>query len=253
MSWIHSSEGVALALLLVVSLAAAGTAAAVTISGESPDATEVGEDVSMTITIEEPFADAPDQWTLRGESELEEASWTVTTLEQGRTVATNDYGSQTFEQELDIENGTTTVEITVEGTVPGMETFNYDNVEAEQFAVASIGRTTGGNVNTLQSWEIRRFTADSNRARQAIAEAEQAVQGSDSQEARNLLNDAKAFYANEEFDRAVDNAQQAQERAERAESGLPLIPIAAAVVVLVVLVAGGLYYRSQQQSDYKLQ
>jgi len=253
MSWTHSSEGVALALVLAASLALAGTAAAVTISGESPGATEVGEEVSMTITIEEPFRDAPDQWTLRGETGLEEASWTVTTLEQGRTIETNDYGSATFEQDLDIESGTTTVEITVEGTVPEMTEFNYDNVEAEQVTVASIGRSTEGNVNTLQSWEIRRFTEDSERARQAIAEAEQAVEGSDSGEARESLDDAKAFYANEEFDRAVDNAEQAQEQAEQAESGLPLIPIAAAAVALVILVAGGLYYRSRQQSDYKLQ
>ncbi len=253
MSWTHSSEAVALGLLLAVSLVTAGTVTAVTIAGEAPDATEVGEDVSMTITIEEPFADAPDQWTLRGDTELEGASWTVTTLEQGRTLETNEYGSSSFEQDLDIESGTTTIEITVEGAAPEMTEFNYDDVEAEQFTVASMGRATDGNVNVLQSWDIRRFTEDSEEARNAIAEAEEAVAGADSAEAAELLDDAKAFYANEEFDRAIDNAQQAQETAEQASGGLPLIPIAGGAVVLVVVIAGGLYYRSQQQSDYKLQ
>ncbi len=253
MSWTHSSEAVALGLLVTLSLVVAGTAAAVTISGESPDPTQVGEDVSMTITLEEPFADAPDQWTLRGETELADASWTVTTLEQGRTLQTNDYGSATFEQGLNIENGTTTIEITVEGSAPEMEGFDYDDPSVEQFTVASVGRATGGNVNVLQSWEVRRYTADSQEARQAISEAEGAVEGSGSDEAQNVLEDAKAFYANEEFERAISNAEQAQETAEQASGGLPLIPIAGGAAVLVLLVVGGLYYRSQQQSDYKLQ
>ena len=253
MSWIHSSEAVALGILLAASLVVVGPAVAITVAGDQPDPTEVGEDVSMTITLEEPFADAPDQWTLRGESELDDASWTVTTIEQGRTIDTSEYGSATFEQDLDIENGATVVEITVEGTAPEMTEFNYDNVDAERFTVASIGRATDGNVNTIESWEVRRFTQDSNEARQAIADAEEVVAGSDSEEARNLLGDAKAFYANEEFDRAIDNAEQAGETAEQASSSLPLLPIAGGAVVLIVVVAGVLYYRKQQQSGYKLQ
>ncbi len=253
MSWIHSSEAVALGILLAASLVAVGPAVAITVSGDPPDATEVGEDVSMTITLEEPFADAPDQWTLRGESDLEDASWTVTTIEQGRTVDTNEYGSATFEQDLDIENGATVVEITVDGSAPEMTEFNFDNVAAEMFTVATVGRATDGSVNTIESWEVRRFTEDSNEARQAIAEADEAVAGTDSDEAQNLLSDAKAFYANEEFDRAIDNAEQAQETAESASSSLPLIPIAGGAVVLIVVIAGVLYYRRQQQSGYKLQ
>lgn len=254
MSWIHSSEGVALALLLAVSLVTAGTAAAVTISGDSPGPTRVGEEVTMTITMEEPFADAPDQWTLRGETDLENASWTVTTLEQGRTLETTSYGSSNFTQDLNIDSGTTTIEITVDGTVPELTQFNYDDTEVEQFTVASIGQTTGnGNVNTFESYEVRRFTEQSQQARQTIAEAEQAVNGSESQEARDQLSNAKAFYNNQEFERAISEAERAQETAEQASSSLPIIPIAGGGVVLVLLVAGGLYYRSQKKSQYKLQ
>lgn len=253
MSWIHSSEVLALGLVLAVSLVTAGTVTAVTISGESPDATQVGEEVSMTITIEEPFNDAPEQWTLRGETQVANATWTVETLQQGSSLRTIQHGGQSFEQQLSLDNGTTTVKITVTGKAPEMTEFNYDNVEAEKYTVASIGRASGGSVNTLQEWNVRRYTEKSNEARKAISEAEQAVQAADSQEAQSLLSDAKAFYANEEFDRAISNAEDAQQTAEKSSGGLPLIPIAGGAVVLVALIGGGLYYRSRQQSDYKLQ
>ena len=94
---------------------------------------------------------------------------------------------------------------------------------------------------------------DPSTAPSASEMAWRAVEGSGSGEAQNLLEDAKAFYANEEFERAIENAEQAQETAEQASGGLPLIPIAGGVAVLVLLVVGGLYFRSQQQSDYKLQ
>jgi hypothetical protein len=253
MSWIRSSKGALLGVLLVVSLVAVGTAAAVTVSADAPGEAQVGQDVSMSITIEEPFADAPDQWTLGGDTELENASWTVTTLEQGRTIETNEYGSSSFQQDLNIDSGTTDIEITVEGTAPELTEFNYDDREVEEFNVATISRVTNGNANELQSWDAHRYTEKSKEARQAIAEAEAAVANVSNEDARNLLDDAKAFYSNEEFDRAISNAGDAQEQAEQAAGGLPLVPIIGVVVVVVLVVAGVLYYRSQQQSDYKLQ
>jgi hypothetical protein len=250
MSWIHSSKGALVGVLLAVSLVTAGTAAALSVSADAPEEAQVGQQVSMSITIEEPFADAPDQWTLSGDTGLQDASWTVTTLEQGRTVATNDYGSATFEQDLNIDSGVTTVEIEVQGTAPEISQFDYDDMEVENVNVATIGRAGGGEI---QSWGVHRYTEGSREARQAISAAETAVAETNSQEARNLLSDAKAFYSNEDWQRAVSNAEQAQETAEQASGGLPLIPIAIGAVVVVALIGGGLYYRRQQQSGYKLQ
>jgi hypothetical protein len=252
MNLTHSSKA-ALGVLLAVSLLTAGTAAALTVSADPPEAAEVGQQVSMSITIEQPFEDAPDQWTLRGESGLENPSWTVTTLEQGRNVATNEYGQATFEQNLDIENGATEVQIEVEGTAPEISQYSYDDIEVENVTVATVGRATDGTLNEIQTWDVHRYTEGSREARQAIADAEAAVAEASSQEARGILDDAKAFYSNEEWERAVSNAQQAQQTAEQASSGLPLVPIAIGVVVVLVLVGGGLYYRKQRQSGYKLQ
>lgn len=255
MSWTHSSKIAVLGVLLAVSLASAGTAAAITVSADAPEEAEVGEQVTMTTTIEQPFEDAPDQWTLRGDSELDDASWTVTTLEQGRTLETNEYGEATFEQDLDIESGTTEIEITVEGTVPEIQEYSYENVGMEEFTLMSVGRATDGNVNTIQTWDVHRYTQDSKEARQAIDDAEEALSGVSDEEGQSLLEDAKAFYDGQEpqFDRAISNAEDAEQRAEEASSSLPIIPIAVGVVVLIALVAGGLYYRKQQQSGYKLQ
>lgn len=253
MNWTHSSRIAVLGVLLAVSLASAGTAAAITVSADAPDEAEVGEQVSMTVTIEQPFEDAPDQWTLRGETELDDASWTVTTIEQGRTIDTAEYGNATFEQDLDIESGATRVDITVEGAAPEISRYSYDNIEVENATVASIGRATNGNVNDIATWNVHRFTEQSQQARQAISDAEAAAADVSNQELQTTLDDAKAFYGNEEWQRAISNAEDAERQAEEASSSLPIIPIAGGVVVLIALIAGGLYYRKQQQSGYKLQ
>jgi hypothetical protein len=250
MSWIHSSKGVVLGVLFAVSLATVGTAAAVSISGSPPGASAVGEEVSMNVTIAEPFQDAPEQWTLRGDTGLDNASWTVTTLQQGRTVATNEYGGGSFQQDLSIDSGTTEVEITVVGEVPNLTEFDYDDRAVENYTAVEISRVVEGNANSLQSWEVHRYTDQSRQARQAIAEGEAALANSSSSDAQNALENAKINYGNEEWESAIENAEDAQ---DKASGGLPLIPILGVVVLIAVAVGAVFYLRSQEDSGHKLQ
>lgn len=255
MNWTHSSKGVALGVLLAITVVMAGTAAAISVTGSPPGESQVGEQVSMTITVDQPFADRPDQWTLGGETQLENASWTVTTLEQGRTIATNEYGGESFQQELDIASGTTEIEIDVEGTVPGIENYDYRNPEVEDFTVASVSSVVDGTDSVIESWSVHRYTEASQTAREAIDAAQEAVTDSGSSQAQDTLNTSISLYDQENFDESADLADQARNTAEESsDSGLPIVPIAIGVVAVVVLVGGGYYYwRSRQQPEYKLQ
>jgi hypothetical protein len=255
MNWTHSSRGLALAALLAIAVLTAGTATAISVSGSSPGASQVGEQVSMTITVEQPFADRPGQWTLGGDTELQNASWTVTTLEQGRTIATNQYGSNTFQQALDIENGATEIEITVEGTVPPLNSgeYNYREPGAENFTVATISSVVDDTNSELNSWSAHRYTDATRSAREAIDDAQAAVANSSSSEAGDTLNTSISLYDDGNFEQAENLADEARSTAEEASGGLPILPIAGGVVVILIIVVGVYYWRSQQSSGHKLQ
>ena len=106
MSWIRSSKSATLVALFALLLAAAGPAGALTITDRTDfEDSRVGETVSTTVVIEDPFTDQPDEWTLRGSTELENVSWTVTVRQQGNQVNETVYGDRTFEQTLNLENG----------------------------------------------------------------------------------------------------------------------------------------------------
>ncbi|MFT4933107.1 MAG: hypothetical protein ACI91T_003012 [Natronomonas sp.] len=258
MSWTHSSKGVVLAVLLAVSLLSVGTAAAISISGDAPTETQVGEQVSMNITIEEPFGEQPNQWTLGGSTELQNATWTVNRLSQGRPVeqGVQQYSGQSFNQDLNFENGATTIEITVEGTVPPFtsEAYSYEQPSAENFGIATISSVVDGTNNELESWTAHRYTEDTRSARNTIDEAAAAVANTSSAEAIETLNTSISLYDDGNFDQAENLANEARSTAQQASGGLPLIPIIGVVLVLVVVVGGVFYYRSQQQSSgHKLQ
>ncbi len=251
MSWTHSSKAAILAALLAVSLVAVGTAGAISVSADAPEQTQVDESVTATVTIQDPFEEQPDQWTLQGTTALENASWTVTTLRQGSTVETNEYAGDNFTQNLDIESGVDEVEIQVSGTVPALSTFDYDEMSAENYTVASIARNVDGTANTIESFAAHRYTVaegdtpNSLEARQAIDAAIEANGGTN-----DKINQAISSYNAGNFENAVSLANEAESSAGTSS----LLMIGAGVVVLLALVGGGYYYwQSRQESSYKLQ
>lgn len=245
------------ALLCVVGLlAVAGTASAFTVSteGSVPNETAVGDEVSVTYVIDDPYTNAPDTWTLAGDTELENVSWTVTVLRAGSPVSDGEriYGDQSFERELDIDNNGDQIRIELTGTTPAVENFTYE--PEERYTVAEFTRVTGNNENEFRNDSAHHYTEESREARQAIDAAGTAIEeAGGNSEAENLRANAISAYENANFENAVDLANQAQNTAEQAQQSQQttqtLLYAAGAVVVLLLLGGGGYYLYSQSKED----
>jgi F0F1-type ATP synthase membrane subunit c/vacuolar-type H+-ATPase subunit K len=255
MSWTHSSKGTTLLVLLAVALAAVGTATAISVDAETvPDESEVGTDVSAELVIADPFTDA-DEWTLHGETALEDVSWTVIVLDQGDEVSQQTYGEQSFNQTLTRSGGGDEVVIELAGTAPEVENYTYD--PAQTYTVASLVKIQGSNSEELDSWEAHYYTEESREARQALDAADAAIESvGGNQEAEQLYRNAVSAYEGENFGNAVDLANQAESRASQAQQSqqtTQYVLIGVGVLVVLALVGGGIYYwKSQQGPSQKL-
>lgn len=254
------------ALLLVIAVALATVAPAAAVASASaegvPGESEVGSDVSATYTLTDLYAgDTPRQWTLQGDTELTNASWSITAYDNaGDQVGdTQSYGGDSFEHPVEADADVAEIEVTVTGTAPEIEAWSYD--PEERYLVTEFTEVRdGGGESAIDSWEAHHYTADSQNARQAINAAESAIadaddNGADVADAQNTLDNAIGFYENGDFERAVENAEDAQSGAEDAQSSaeqrnLLLYGGLGLVGLLVVVGLGFLIYRSQQGDDY---
>ena len=256
MSWIRSSKSAALVVLLALSLAV-GTAGAISVSpGEAPNETQVGETVTTTVTIEDPFVDMPDQWTLQGSTELENVGWTVTVLQQGEQVSQESYGNQTFEQALDAANNGDTIEVELTGETPAVSNYTYE--PRETYTLYDFDTVQGSSTSDLNATSVHHYTNASKSARMAIDEASEAINASGGgSEAQNDLDQAISAYNSGNFDNAESNAADAQSQAEQAEQSAQrtqTILMAVGALVVLGLIGGGIYYwRSNQNEPTKLQ
>ena len=247
----------AIALLCVAMLlAATGTAAALSISTDGlPGEVEAGEEVSVTYTIDDPFTDTANDWTLIADTQLENVRWTVTVLRAGTPVEDGQTtsGQQSFEQDLNVENGGDEVRIELVGDAPEVENYTY---EPEQtFTVAALDQRGGNNTDELANDSAHHYTSESQDAREAIDSAQSAIDAaSGNQEAQDTLDSAISSYENENFENAIDLAEQAQNTAESAQQSAQTtqtILLAVGGLVVLLLIGGGVYYwQSQQGDDY---
>jgi len=242
-------------LCIAVLLSAVGTAAALSISSEGvPSEAQVGEEVSVTYTIDDPFTDTANQWTLQANTELESVSWTVTVLRAGTPVEDGQttYGQQSFQQDLNVDNNGDQVQIELVGTVPEVDQYSYQ--PPQSFVVTSLEQQTGSNTDELQNDTAHYYTSESQSARQAIDEAQAAIDESGgNEEAQSTLDDAIAFYnSGENFQQAQDAAERAQNTAQSAQQSqqtTQTILYAAGALVVLLLLGGGIYYWQSQQGD----
>jgi hypothetical protein len=259
MSWTPSFRVTALVVILTLApgLAAVGPAAALSVSEQTEfNESRVGETVETTVVVEDPFQDQPSQWTLRASTELENVSWVVTVSQQGNQVNQETYGGQSFEQDLNFDNGGDEVRIKVTGEVPAVDNYTYE--PRETYTLWELDAITGDSESALNDSAVHHYTNDSRDARQAIDEAAVAINESGNpQEARTTLNSSISAYDNGNFGNAVDLAERAQNEAEQVQQSQQRTQmlIYAAIAVVVLLVVGGVvYYWRQQQDEYgKLQ
>jgi len=167
------------AALVVLLLAAAVPAAAVSVSGDVPATAEVGEKQTTTFTVTEPF-DEYEQWTLQAETQLEDVTWQVTTF----GIADNQVDEQTvtgqsMSYDLQASSGVVRVEVKLVGTTPSVSEWSYE--PPQQFTYAEFVQSQeGGASDTLQSYETRPYTTESDEARTAIDDAQSAIESAKS-------------------------------------------------------------------------
>lgn len=259
MSWIHSSKAAVAVALLLFSFGAAGTAAALDVSASDvPSDAEVGSEVSATITIQDPYQDAPSEWDLRASTDLENVSWRVEESFQGDASGEVTAGGQTVEQTVPIEERGDLITIEVTGIVPAVGEGNYSYDPAQNFTFVELEQVTGNNAQTLDTWTVEHYTAQSREARTEIDSARQAIaEAGGVQEASDRLDQAISSYERGNFPNAIsiaNDAQQIAEESQQSQQTMQLLLYAAIGLVVVALVAGGVWYWRQQQDDtYKLQ
>ncbi|RDI72254.1 DUF4398 domain-containing protein [Halopelagius longus] len=251
----------ALACLLALSLVAVPAAAVSVGNDDVPAESEVGQQVTATVTLDELYKNPQlESWTLAGSTELTDVTWTVVYYDQtGAKVGQDEFDGQNFSgADVSAADGTSEVEVTVTGTVPEVESYSYD--PAQEFTAMELTQTrSGGSSNEIGTWSTHHFTQESNDARAALDEAQSAIQsasGANTKEAEQQFSNAVDAYENGNFDLATKLASEAQTKAENAQQSSQtkqLAMYAVGGVLVVALFAGGfLYWRSQQDSYDKL-
>lgn len=198
-----------LALVLTASVAGAVTVSDATV----PDEGEVGEEVTLEAELTDLYSEDA-EWQFAATTELESAEWTAELYRDGEQVDTDsDSGSELSPIELDesASDAPDTVEVTVTGEVPAVESFSYEDGQEFQ-ALELLGHT--GSMFEIESYSVDQYTADSSEARAAIEDARSAIDdasddGADVSDAESHYDDAVAAYDDGDFDAAVSSANDA--------------------------------------------
>lgn len=232
--------------------AAAGTAAAFsTASSGVPDASEVGSEVTVTYTIDDPFTGEgiPNNYTLHGETELRDVQWTVTVLRAGTPVEQPDtFTNQSFDRTLRLANGGDEVEVRLTGTVPTVGNYTYE--PRPTYEVTSLSRVSGNNTQQFVNDSAAHYTSESREARTAIESARDAIEAAGGhQGAADLVDNAISAYESEDFGNAVDLANNAEQKAQTAQRNTTILMGVGGLIVVLALLGGGYYLYQQTRED----
>jgi hypothetical protein len=248
-----------LGLLLVATVVAVPAGAVSTGNADVPTESEVGTKTSATVTLTELYQNPQlEQWTLAGQTDLENVTWTVTYYDQtGAKVDQSSFDGQNFTGgAISAGDGIAEVDVTVEGTVPSVEAYSYD--PAQSFTVLSLEQTReGGTTNSIDSWTARHYTPESQTARDALDDAREEIDAAgDPDDAETKFTQAVDAYESAEFDLAAELAGEAKSQAQSVQQNQQrnqmLLYAGGGLVVLLAIVGGFLWYRSQTQQPDRL-
>lgn len=251
MNWNRCSK-VALALAVLALVATAPAAAVEATADDVPDESAVGTDVTATVELTALYSDY-DSWTLHGETNLTGVTWTVVEYNAADDqIDKQSYNGQSFDHPVDIENDTIRIEVRVEGTTPPVEDPSYEPPQSVTLAHLQQVRQ-GGTSRTIGEYGVHHYTDDSADARDAIDDAAAVVDGSGSDRAEEILQNAIEAYDDGSYAAAADLAEEAENRASESrqsrQTTRTLLFGGLALVVLVVLGAG-IYYWNARRDDY---
>lgn len=249
--------GVAVVALLVAAVAPAA-AAVPSVDGDAPPTKQVGTTVDETYTLTNLF-DEYNEWTLSGETDLSQVTWTVTVFDNaGQQIAQRTYNNQSFAHSLRASSGAVKVTVRLQATVPEVPQSMWSYQPPQQYTVAAFAQTQrGGASTTLNSYETRPYTEKSQQARTQIDQAQQTVEDAGGvSSAQASLDNAISAYNNANFDLAIELANEAEQKAESAMQSsqtTQLIIYAVVGLVVIALVAGGVvYYLRNRETRDKL-
>jgi|GEM_PF-561033 len=224
MSWSRSSK-LGLAVLLVVGIAATvGVASAVSVTqADVPAEAEAGQEITVSAELGELYTDNQ-EWQLDGQTELENANWTIE-LSQGDTVVATETFRRDSPEPVTInqsaEEAPDSARVEVTGTVPQPDTFGYQDPPTFlglEVAAVSAG---GEDVSIIERWEIQQVASGdpgSQEARTALDSARDAIdtaqsEGRDVSDAQSDFDQAVQAFEAGNFQFAVDLAQSADDAA----------------------------------------
>jgi len=248
----NSSHCSRLLLVIVALVLSAGVVAGVSVSDEqTPADAAVGERVEVSYTLSELYQDPSyEQWTLRTETELSNVTWTFQLVDQaGNVRATNSADGQNASQPVNIDDGVSEIRVRVVGDVPAIENYTYD--PAPTFLVAEFTHTReGGTSSTIDTFESRHYTSESQSARDAIDSAQAAIDAAGGNaQAEESLQSAISAYEGENFENAVRLAERAEREAGQAKQTQQrnqlILYAVAAIVVIAILLGLALWFRSR--------
>lgn len=254
--------------LVALALAVAGVAPALAASNpmieggnDLPETAQVGSSINgeeaVTFTASNLYENY-DSWTLVGDTELEQPTWTITLKDnKGNKIDQRTVTEGQFT--LDIGGDVTTVQITLDGKVP--EASNYSYEPAHQFALATFSQRHGNSESELKSWTVRPSTEASREARTALDEAKAAIDsgesaGVDVSKAKATFDSAVSAYESGNFPNAQSLAERAESEANDAQSSKQqtnlVLMVGGGVVVLLVLAGLVYWFLSNRQTHDRL-